>query len=157
MSRSPMPSSRARNRGWQTGFSTTSPAPCASLIFEMSDPRRPPKPSPVSEAGLGEFGRIAKFFAPLAGPGGLGLKDDAALVDCRPGHRLVVTVDAMVEGVHFLPNDPPNLVAKKLLRVNLSDLAAMAARPLYYLLATALPASLGDDWVECFAGGLGED
>src|SRR5437660_2937741 len=107
--------------------------------------------------GLGEFGRIARFFAPLAGPGGLGLRDDAALIDCAPGHRLVVTVDAIVAGVHFLSDDPPDLVAKKLLRVNLSDLAAMAARPLYYLLTTALPAALGDDWVERFAQGLGED
>ena len=89
---------------------------------------------------LGEFGRIRRFFAPLAGPGGLGLTDDAALVDCVAGRRLVVTVDAMVEGVHYLPDDPPDLVAKKLLRVNLSDLAAKGARPLHYLLTTALPA-----------------
>src|ERR1051326_3024642 len=54
----------------------------------------------VSGKGLGEFGRIARFFAPLAGPGGLGLVDDAALLECAPGQRLVVTVDAMVEGVH---------------------------------------------------------
>ncbi len=111
----------------------------------------------MSEPGLDEFGRIARFFAPLAGPGGLGLKDDAALADCRPGHRLVVTVDALVEGVHYLAEDPPNLVAKKLLRVNLSDLAAKGARPLHYLLVTALPSRLGDDWVERFAEGLGED
>jgi len=111
----------------------------------------------VSPGGLGEFGRIERFFAPLAGPGGLGLKDDAALIDCAPGHRLVVTVDAIVEGVHYLPTDPPDLVAKKLLRVNLSDLAAMGARPLHYLLATALPASRGDDWVARFAEGLAED
>ena len=111
----------------------------------------------MSEQGLGEFGRIGRFFAPLAGPGGLGLKDDAALVDCRPGHRLVVTVDAIVEGVHYLPQDPPDLVARKLLRVNLSDLAAMGAHPLHYLLATALPASLGDEWVARFAAGLAED
>ncbi len=111
----------------------------------------------ASPGGLGEFGRIRRFFAPLAGPGGLGLKDDAALVDCAPGHRLVVTVDAIVEGVHYLADDPPDLVARKLLRVNLSDLAAMGARPLHYLLATALPASLGDDWVARFAEGLAED
>ena len=111
----------------------------------------------MTDAPLGEFGRIGRFFAPLAGPGGLGLKDDAALVDCRPGHRLVVTVDAIVEGVHYLPQDPPDLVARKLLRVNLSDLAAMGARPLHYLLATALPASLGDEWVARFAAGLAED
>jgi thiamine-monophosphate kinase len=111
----------------------------------------------TSEQGLGEFGRIRRFFAPLAGPGGLGLKDDAALVDCTPGHRLVVTVDAIVEGVHYLPDDPPDLVARKLLRVNLSDLAAMGARPLHYLLATALPAAFGDEWVARFAAGLAED
>jgi thiamine-monophosphate kinase len=111
----------------------------------------------MSEQGLGEFGRIARFFAPLAGPGGFGLTDDAALVDCAAGHRLVVTVDAIVEGVHYLADDPPALVARKLLRVNLSDLAAMGARPLHYLLATALPERLGDDWVEGFAAGFAED
>ena len=111
----------------------------------------------MSVEGLGEFGRIRRFFAPLAGPGGLGLRDDAALIDCAPGHRLVVTVDAMVEGVHYLPGDPPDLVARKLLRVNLSDLAAMAARPLHYLLTTALPSGFADDWVARFAQGLDED
>src|SRR3954447_997228 len=112
--------------------------------------------APVTET-LGEFGRIRRYFAPLAGPGGLGLKDDAALIDCASGRSLVVTVDAMVEGVHYLPEDPPELVAKKLLRVNLSDLAAKGARPLHYLLTTALPASFGDDWVGRFAAGLAED
>jgi thiamine-monophosphate kinase len=108
-------------------------------------------------SSLGEFERIRRFFAPLAGPGGLGLTDDAALVDCAAGERLVVTTDAIVEGVHFLPEDPPELVARKLLRVNLSDLAAMAARPLHYLLTTALPAAVGDTWLAGFAEGLGED
>lgn len=111
----------------------------------------------MSDQPLGEFGRIARFFAPLAGPGGLGLQDDAALVECAPGHRLVVTVDAIAEGVHYLPDDPPELVAKKLLRVNLSDLAAMGARPLHYLLTTALPEARGDEWVGRFAAGLAED
>src|ERR1700747_2636185 len=96
---------------------------------------------------LGEFERIARFFAPLAGTGGLGLLDDAALVDCRAGRELVVTADAIVAGVHYLPDDPPDLVARKLLRVNLSDLAAMGAQPLYYVLTTALPAELGPEWL----------
>src|SRR5712675_1341787 len=96
---------------------------------------------------LGEFERIRRFFAPLAGPGGLGLLDDAAIVDCKAGCRLVVTADAIVAGVHYLPDDPPDLVARKLLRVNLSDLAAMGATPRHYLLATALPSSFGDEWV----------
>jgi thiamine-monophosphate kinase len=111
----------------------------------------------VAASGLGEFGRIRRYFAPLAGPGGLGLKDDAALIDCPPGRRIVATVDAMVCGVHYLPDDPPDLVARKLLRVNLSDLAAMGAVPKWYLLTTALPAELGDEWVARFATGLAED
>ena len=106
---------------------------------------------------LGEFERIRRFFAPLAGPGGLGLVDDAALMDCAPGRRLVVTADAIVAGVHYLPDDPPDLVARKLLRVNLSDLAAMGARPLHYVLTTALPAELGPEWLASFADGLAED
>ena len=66
--------------------------------------------------GLGEFGRIREFFAPLAGLGSLDLTDDAALLDCPPGYHLVITVDQAVESVHFLPDDPPDLIAKKLLR-----------------------------------------
>jgi len=106
---------------------------------------------------LGEFERIRRYFAPLAGPGGLGLVDDAALVDCKPGQRLVVTADAIVAGVHYLPEDPPELVARKLLRVNLSDLAAMGARPLHYVLTTALPHEVGPQWLARFAEGLAED
>lgn len=106
---------------------------------------------------IDEFERIRRFFAPLAAPGGLGLLDDAALVDCRAGRQLVITADAIVEGVHYLPDDPPDTVARKLLRVNLSDLAAMGARPLYYLLTTALPATRKADWVAEFARGLEED
>jgi thiamine-monophosphate kinase len=111
----------------------------------------------MASEGLDEFARIRRFFAPLAGPGGLGLLDDAALVDCPPGRRLVVTTDALVEGVHYLAEDPPDLVARKLLRVNLSDLAAMGARPRHYLLTTVLPAALGEDWLAGFAAGLEAD
>src|SRR5579863_6230156 len=107
--------------------------------------------------GLGEFGRIRQFFAPLAGLGALDLTDDAALLDCPAGYHLVVTVDQAIEGVHFLPDDPPGLVAKKLLRRNLSDLAAMGATPRHYLLTSALPKTHGDEWVGQFAEGLAED
>jgi len=112
---------------------------------------------PKNPARLGEFGRIREFFAPLAGLGALGLTDDAALLDCPPGYRLVITVDQLVESVHFLADDPPDIVAKKLLRRNLSDLAAMGATPRHYLLTTALPASRDDDWLRRFAEGLAED
>jgi thiamine-monophosphate kinase len=116
---------------------------------------------PADEGGrtLGEFGRIERFFAPLAAgaPGALGLVDDAALIEVAPGYRLVVTADAVVENVHFLPDDPPELVARKLLRCNLSDLAAMAATPESYVLTMALPKRCDDRWVERFATGLGTD
>lgn len=111
----------------------------------------------MTRESLGEFGRIREFFAPLAGPGGLGLTDDAALIDCPAGHHLVATVDQLVEGVHFLPDDPPDLVARKLLRRNLSDLAAMGAVPRAYLLTTALPKSRDDAWLRRFAEGLAVD
>lgn len=107
---------------------------------------------------LGEFGRIRRYFAPLATtPGALGLADDAALLDLAPGQQFVITTDALVEGVHFLATDPPGLVARKALRTSLSDLAAKAALPAGYLLTLSLPRSLGDTWVEAFAAGLAGD
>ena len=101
-----------------------------------------------------EFDRIARHFRPLAGPGSLDLADDAAVFAPPPGRELVVTADAMVEGVHFLPATPPGLVARKLLRVNLSDLAAMGAVPFGYLLTLSAPRALTDDWFAGFAAGL---
>jgi thiamine-monophosphate kinase len=106
---------------------------------------------------LDEFERIARFFAPLAAPGALGLLDDVALIDGPPGEQYVLKTDAIVEGVDFLPETPPGLIAQKLLRVNLSDLAAKGATPLFYLLVTALPRRLGEDWLEGFTAGLAQD
>jgi len=106
---------------------------------------------------LDEFERIARFFAPLAAPGGLNLADDAALIPGPAGRDYVLTADAMIEGVHYLPDDPPGAVAQKLLRVNLSDLAAKGAAPLGYLLTTALPPSHDESWLEAFSRGLASD
>jgi thiamine-monophosphate kinase len=108
----------------------------------------------------GEDDLIARFFAPLAGPGGLGLKDDAALISVEPGFELVVTCDALVAGVHFFPDDPPDAIAAKALRVNLSDLAAKGAAPRGFVLALALPRSgeaSGAAWLQSFANGLAAD
>jgi thiamine-monophosphate kinase len=105
----------------------------------------------------GEFELIGRYFAPLAGPGSLSLTDDAALFDPRPGWSVVATVDAVIAGVDFLPDDPPDLVARKAVRVNLSDLAAMGAEPFGYLLGMALPASTGETWIATFARGLAQD
>jgi thiamine-monophosphate kinase len=109
--------------------------------------------------GSGEFDLIRRYFAPLAGgfAGSLGLEDDAALISPEPGCELVVTADAIVCGVHFLADDPPGDVAKKLLRVNLSDLAAMGADPLAYVLTTAWPRNLQETWIAAFAQGLADD
>ncbi|HXP31454.1 MAG TPA: thiamine-phosphate kinase [Stellaceae bacterium] len=106
---------------------------------------------------LSEFERIARFFAPLAAPGALGLMDDVALIDGPPGAQYVLKTDAIVEGVHFRPDDPPKQVGQKLLRVNLSDLAAKGATPVGYLLMTALAPSRDEAWLAEFAAGLAAD
>lgn len=107
-------------------------------------------------ARSGEFERIRRFFAPLAGAAGLGLTDDAALIRAGIGD-LVITTDALVAGVHFIGDEPADLIARKALRVNLSDLAAMGAEPEGYTLALALPHHLDDAWLGCFAEGLAAD
>ena len=106
---------------------------------------------------MDELAPIRKFFAPLAGEAGLELKDDAAVLTPPPGRQLVLTADQMLEGVHFITGDDPAVIARKLLRRNLSDLAAMGAVPLGYLLTTALPPYLPEDWLAGFAAGLAAD
>ena len=112
----------------------------------------------------GEFELIANLFAPLARgfSGACGLEDDVAYLALtgglvQAGEELVLKTDAIVSGVHVLGSDPGDLVARKLLRVNLSDLAAKGARPLVYMLAAMLPASLEYSWLEHFAQGLEAD
>lgn len=104
-----------------------------------------------------EFARIARYFRPLAGPGALDLADDAAVLAPPPGRELVLTADAMVAGVHFLADDTPDLMARKLLRTNLSDLAGMGAAPLGYLLTVSVPRDTPDGWFAAFAAGLAQD
>ena len=101
---------------------------------------------------------IAAYFRPIAKhPGALGLADDAAVLAPPPGHDLVLTADAVIGSVHFFPEDAADMVAKKALRVNLSDLAAKGAKPLGFLLTLALPKSVAEGWVDLFARGLGTD
>lgn len=106
-------------------------------------------------ARAGEEALIARYFAPLAGPGAEGLRDDAASLTPRPGHDLVVTADAIVAGVHYFPEDPPGSIAVKALGVNLSDLAAKGADPRGFLLTLALPDDWSEAWLAAFAEGLG--
>ena len=116
-------------------------------------------PGDTGREDMGEFALIETLFKPLAAatPAALGLGDDAAVLTPRPGRDLVFTKDAMVEGVHFLSNDDPADVARKLLRVNLSDLAAMGAVPVGYLLATFWPEGIARGWIEGFVAGLATD
>jgi thiamine-monophosphate kinase len=106
-----------------------------------------------------EFSEIERLFRPLTGgaAGAFDLLDDAAVVPQRPGFDLVVTKDAVVEGVHFPRGEAPDLIARKLVRVNLSDLAAKAAEPFGCFLAVAWPSGFGPREREAFARGLGED
>ena len=104
----------------------------------------------------GEDALIARYFKPLAtDPGAFNLGDDAAILKAQ-GEDIVVTTDAIVEGVHFLPDDPPDTVARKALRVNLSDLAAKGATPAGFVLTLALR-DADDTWLTPFARGLGSD
>jgi thiamine-monophosphate kinase len=107
-------------------------------------------------ARLSEDDLIARFFAPKAAPEGLGLRDDAALL-AAPAGDLVLTTDALVAGVHFFAEDAAGAVARKALRVNLSDLAAKGAEPIGFLLALALPNDWTEQWLEAFAAGLADD
>lgn len=110
------------------------------------------------DAVSAEEALIARHFAPIARhPGALGLIDDCAVYTAPPGHDLVLKADAIVGAVHFLPDDPADLVAKKALRVNLSDLAAKGADPAGFLLSLALPPDIEERWLEGFARGLKED
>jgi len=108
---------------------------------------------------LSEFALIAELFAPLSknAPGAFGLTDDAAVLAPPPGHELVLKTDAIVEGVHFLKADPPGDVARKALRVNLSDLAAKGAAPMGYMMALLLPDWPDMTWLRAFVDGLAAD
>jgi thiamine-monophosphate kinase len=105
---------------------------------------------------LGEEQLIQDYLAPLAAsaPGAFGLKDDCARVRPPAGQDLVVTVDAVVSGLHFVPDEAPDVIAWRALAVNISDLASKGAAPYYYLMALTLPEAPTGDWMMQFAGGL---
>ena len=107
----------------------------------------------------GEFGLIERFFRPLSrtASGAFALRNDGALLTPPAGASLVVTKDLMVAGVHYPEGEEPAILARRLLRVNLSDLAAMGATARAYALGLALPEDVADSWVEAFAAGLAQD
>jgi thiamine-monophosphate kinase len=109
---------------------------------------------------MNEFSFIKQYLARLSEsePGAFRLTNDAATLTPSPGHSLVLTKDILIENVHFLPHTPPEKIAQKLLRVNLSDLAAMGAKPRAYMLGLGLSKhTLSEDWLKAFVHGLKED
>ena len=108
---------------------------------------------------LSEFERIERLLKPLARgfEPARELEDDAAVLAPPRGHEFVVSCDTVVGGVHFFPDDPPAQIAKKALRVNLSDLAAKGAEPYAYIMSLALPPAIDDAWLALFCSGLSED
>ncbi|MDX1738770.1 MAG: thiamine-phosphate kinase [Alphaproteobacteria bacterium] len=105
---------------------------------------------------LGEFDRIETFLKPLAAklPGAFCLHDDAAQLGFPANTEIVVTTDTLVSGIHFLGNEKPSSIARKVLATNLSDLAAKGAKPFAYSLSLALPPSIDDIWFSSFVEGL---
>ena len=101
---------------------------------------------------------IARYFRPLAKhPGALGLVDDAAVIAPPAGCDVVLTTDGVIAGVHVFPDDRPEYIGRKALRMNLSDLAAKGATPIGFLLSLALPSAIDEAWLAAFAAGLGAD
>ncbi len=109
--------------------------------------------------GLSERDIIKNFIAPLAQIQSLQLncEEDAAVLEFPAGKMLVMTTDAIIENTHFFMTDPPETIAKKALRVNLSDLAAMGAHPIGYTLCLTLGDSITQEWLGRFFSSLGED
>src|SRR5690606_7894614 len=106
----------------------------------------------------GEEDLIKHFFAPLAAdfPGAFGLMDDCSTLTPDPGHDLVLTTDAVAEGIHFRAGDAPEHIAWKALAVNVSDLAGKAAKPVGYLLSLAFTDMPDLHWLARFTSGLRE-
>jgi thiamine-monophosphate kinase len=129
---------------------------------EATDRALDQTPAPASAQSQAEASAedrlIATYFRPIAThPGAFDLTDDAAAIAPPPGCDLVLKTDGIISGVHFFLDDPAEAVARKALRINLSDLAAKGAAPLGFLLSIGLPAGLPPDWLKSFARGLRED
>jgi thiamine-monophosphate kinase len=133
------------------GFAALNPSYESAVSMSESNGDAPSIPSPEDDL-------IATYFRPIAThPGAFGLTDDAAAIAPPPGCDLVLKTDGVISGVHFFPDDPADAVARKALRINLSDLAAKGAAPLGFLLSIGLPAGLPAGWIASFAHGLRED
>src|SRR5579872_3168242 len=163
MSTSPLPLLMPRKPAWSTASSTSSRTNCAlpnspaAAERERAMAQRDMAQREMAAKGdmSAEERLIARCFGPLAThPGALGLTDDAAVLTPPPGCDLVLTTDGVIAGVHFFQDDPPETIGRKVLRMNLSDLAAKGAEPAGFVMSVSLPAGLDESWIAGFAAGL---
>ena len=106
---------------------------------------------------MNEFDYIDKYFRPLTNKFALNLKNDAAIFNQKSSFDLIISTDTLAEGIHFFGNEDPADIAKKSLRVNLSDMAAMGAKPIFYNLALSIPKNKASQFIPKFAKGLQDD
>ena len=106
---------------------------------------------------MNEFEYINKYFRPLVSKEARLLKDDAAVYKPKSNTDIVISTDSLSEGIHFFGTESPSDIAKKCLRVNLSDMAAMGAKPIFYNLAISIPKEKANTFIPSFAAGLEED
>ena len=106
---------------------------------------------------MDEFDLIKKYFAPISSTESQNLSNDGAVFKPKKNLDYVVSTDTLVEKIHFIGNESPDQIAKKALRTNLSDLAAMGAEPEFYSLSISLPKAKSKSFIENFTKGLKED
>ena len=106
---------------------------------------------------MNEFDYIDKYFRPLANKFAFNLKNDAAIFNQKSSFDLIISTDTLCEGIHFFGNEDPVDIAKKSLRVNLSDMAAMGAKPIFYNLSLSIPKIKASQFIPKFAKGLRDD
>ena len=106
---------------------------------------------------MNEFDYIDKYFRPLTNKFALNLKNDAAIFNQKSSFDLIISTDTLVEGIHFFGNEDPADIAKKSLRVNLSDMAAMGAKPIFYNLSLSVPKIKASQFIPKFVKGLQDD
>ena len=106
---------------------------------------------------MNEFDYIDKYFRPLTNKFAFNLNNDAAIFNQKSSFDLIISTDSLVEGIHFLGNEDPADIAKKSLRVNLSDMAAMGAKPIFYNLSLSIPKVKASQFIPKFARGLQDD
>ena len=106
---------------------------------------------------MNEFDYIEKYFKPLTNKFASNLTNDGAIFNQKSSFDLIISTDTLAEGIHFFGSEDPADIAKKSLRVNLSDMAAMGAKPIFYNLALSIPKNKASQFIPKFVKGLHDD